>query len=140
MSSKKFVYLLMMVAIVCGVIASDVAHGQSKDLINFEGTVSKSDGTSVAGLVLKAVRIDHGTEGQFFVQEITLGADGAYKFSFVAFPFSTPPAPSIAAGEQFEFSVADGGVVVHSERYIVTATDLAAASPLGDAQYPHCRY
>ena len=39
MSSKKLVYLLMMVAIVCGFIASDVAHGQSKVFINFEGTV-----------------------------------------------------------------------------------------------------
>ena len=58
MSSKKFMYLLMMVAIVCGFIASDVAHGQSKDHINFQGTVTKSDGTSVAGLVVKAVRID----------------------------------------------------------------------------------
>ena len=29
MSSKKFVYLLMMVAIVCGFIGSDAAHGQS---------------------------------------------------------------------------------------------------------------
>ena len=59
MSSKKFVYLLMMVAIVCGFTLAGTAHGQSKDFINFQGTVTKSDGTSTAGLVIKGVRVDH---------------------------------------------------------------------------------
>ena len=130
MSSKKFVYLLMMVVIVCGFIASDAAHGQSKDFIIFEGTITKSDGTSVAGLVLKAVRIEHGTEGDLLVQQITLGADGKYKLTFAAFPFSAPPIPKIAVNEQIEFSVSDGGTIVHSERYTVTAADLGNAVPL----------
>ena len=46
MSSKKFVYLLMMVAIVCGLTLAGTAHGQTKSLISFQGTVTKSDGTS----------------------------------------------------------------------------------------------
>ena len=37
MSSKKFVYLLMTVAIVCGLIAGDIAHGQSVPIATFKG-------------------------------------------------------------------------------------------------------
>ena len=61
---------------------------------------------------------------------MTLGADGAYKVTFIAFPFPPTPSPNIAAGEQIEFTVIDGSDVVHRETYIVTAADLAATSPL----------
>ena len=128
MSSKKFVYLLMMAAIVCGFIASDVAH--AKDFIFFEGTVTKSDGTSVAGLVLRAERIDHGTEGvqsgleDLLVNEVTLGADGTYKFTFSALSFGG--VQQITRGERIEFSVASVG---HRETYEITAADLAPAVP-----------
>lgn len=129
MSSKKLVYLFMTL-LVCGFTLAGTAHGQSKDHINFQGTVTKGDGSSVAGLVLKAVRIDHGTEGDFLVQESTLGADGTYKITFIAFPFPPTPSPNIAAGENIQFTVSDAGTVVHSETYVVKATDLTAASPL----------
>ena len=36
MSSKKFVYLFMMVAIVCGFIAADTAYGQSVPIVAFK--------------------------------------------------------------------------------------------------------
>ena len=131
MSSKKFVYLLMMVAIVCGLLlAGGTAHGQSKDHINFQGTVTKSDGTSVAGLVIKGVRVDHAAESEFLVVEDTVQADGSYKFVFVAFPFPPTPSPNISAGERIEITVTEGGNVVHSEIYIVTAADLSVPAPL----------
>ena len=130
MSSKKFVYLLMMVAIVCGLTLAGTAHGQTKDHINFQGTVTKSDGTSTAGLVIKGVRVDHAAESEFLVVEDTVQADGSYKFSFVAFPFPPTPSPNISAGERIEITVTEGGNVVHSEIYIVTAADLSVPAPL----------
>ena len=131
MSSKKFVYLLMMVAIVCGfVVAGGTAHGQTKSQISFQGTVVKSDGTSVAGLVIKGVRVDHAAGSELLVDEDTVQADGSYKLSFIAFPFPPTPSPDISAGEQIEITVTEGGNVVHSEIYIVTAADLSVPAPL----------
>ena len=52
MSSKKFVYLLMMLAIVCGFIASDAAHGQSTGSLSFKGTVMEADGTPAPGYAI----------------------------------------------------------------------------------------
>ena len=131
MSSKKFVYLFMMVAIVCGfVVAGGTAHGQSKSQISFQGTVVKSDGTSVAGLVIKGVRVDHAAGSELLVDEDTVQADGSYKLSFIAFPFPPTPSPDISAGEQIEITVTEGGNVVHSEIYIVTAADLSVPAPL----------
>ena len=130
MSSKKFVYLLMMVAIVCGfVVAGGTAHGQSKIFINFQGTVVKSDGTSVAGLVIKGVRVDHATGSRLLVVEYTVQADGSYKFTFVAVPLGPTPSPSISAGERIEITVTEDGNVVHSEIYVVTAADLSVPVP-----------
>ena len=53
MSSKKFVYLLMTVAIVCGLIAGDTAYGQSKTPnCAFKGTVMNDDGTPAPGYAI----------------------------------------------------------------------------------------
>ena len=54
MSSKKFVYLLMTVAIVCGLIAGDIAHGQSVPIATFKGTVMNDDGTPAPGYAISA--------------------------------------------------------------------------------------
>ena len=77
MSSKKFVYLLMMVAIVCGFVAGDTAHGQSTTAFVIEGTILKSDGTPADGnLEVKAVG---------FIGSVR--ADGTYNLAFVGNPF-----------------------------------------------------
>ena len=130
MSSKKFVYLLMMVAIVCGLTLAGTAHGQTKDHITFQGTVTKSDGTATAGLVVKGVRIDHGPEREYLVIDDTVQEDGSYKFVFIAFPFPPDPVPNISAGEQIKITVTEGVNVVHSEIYIVKAADLSVPAPL----------
>ena len=130
MSSKKFVYLLMMVAIVCGLTLAGTAHGQTKDHMTFQGTVTKSDGTTTAGLVVKGVRIDHGPEREYLVIDDTVQADGSYKFVFIAFPFPPDPVPNISAGEQIKITVTEGVNVVHSEIYIVKAADLSVPAPL----------
>ena len=53
MSSKKFVYLLMTVAIVCGLIAGGTAHGQSTGSFNIKGTVLNADGASCWRMVIE---------------------------------------------------------------------------------------
>ena len=128
MSSKKFVYLLMMVAIVCGLTLADTAHGQTKSFIIFQGTVTKSDGTSTAGLVIKGVRIDPAAGIELLVDEDTVQADDSYKLQFTGLPFAG--VPDISAGEQIEITVTEDGNVVHSEIYIVTAADLSVPAPL----------
>ena len=134
MSSKKLVYLLMMVAIVCGFIASDVAHGQSTGVYAISGIVMDSDGTPVGGLNIKGERIDRrdilsDDNAVALIFEDIVQADGSYKLTFSEFPFSSPPAPKISAGERIEITVTDPndnnavvGRVVHT-----VGTDLVAA-------------
>ena len=134
MSSKKFVYLLMMVAIVCGFTLADTAHGQSRDVVIFQGTVTKSDGTSTAGLMIEGERIDlSDIKNEETAGFITVGGtvrdDGSYKLVFFSFPFD-PPVPKISAGEQIAITVTEGGTVVFSDIYIVTAADLSVPAPL----------
>ena len=66
MSSKKFVYLLMMVAIVCGLIAGDIAHGQSVPIATFKGTVMNDDGTPAPGYAISAETVPINTGLQDF--------------------------------------------------------------------------
>ncbi len=124
MSSKKLVYLFT-VLIVCGLIAGGTAHGQSSSTFNIEGTVTNSDGTPAAGLVVSGERITlTGAEPE---QAIT-GDDGSYKLLFIGLPIPLPGfAPEITVGEQIAIAVSDGSTVVHTETVTVTAAHIEAA-------------
>ena len=73
MSSKKFVYLLMTVAIVCGFIAV-APPTDSLPLVSFKGTVLNDDGTPAPGYAIS------GETGQYRLipLAITSRADGTY--------------------------------------------------------------
>ncbi len=121
MSSKKFVYLLMMVAIVCSFITSDTAYGQSKTAnLLFKGTVQNADGTlapghSVAGDITGASVLP--------LSPVRSGPDGTYQYSFISL------SNDITAGDVVEFTVTDSaGNVVGGATYTVRAADLPAPS------------
>jgi hypothetical protein len=107
MSSKKFMYLLMMVAIVCGfVVAGDTAHGQSIGIYDVQGIVMESDGTPAAGLIVTGDRL--GVDDTPAESDAT-GTDGSYKLLFQDFPFGEVAGggPKIQAGEQIAMTVTD---------------------------------
>ena len=52
MSSKKFVYLVMTVAIVFGFMTSGAVYGQSTGTLTFKGKVLNADGTPAPGYTI----------------------------------------------------------------------------------------
>ena len=115
MSSKKFVYLLM-VLIVCGSITGGIAHGQSTDSFRIEGTVTNPDGTPAAGLQIQADIVPFTYDHDFtsFVSR----DDGTYGLSFLGFE-----GPSkISAGDRIRITATDAeGNDVARTTYTVTA-------------------
>ena len=115
MSSKKFVYLLM-VLIVCGSITGGIAHGQSTDSFRIEGTVTNPDGTPAAGLQIQADIVPFTYDHDFtsFVSR----DDGTYGLSFLG--FEGPP--KISAGDRIRITATDAeGNDVARTTYTVTA-------------------
>ena len=121
MSSKKFVYLLMTVAIVCGFIASDTAYGQSKSSnLVVKGTVWNADDTpatghTVAGEITGASVLD--------VSPGSTGPDGSYQYAFISL------GNEITAGDIVTLTVSDSAQnVVGIKEYTVKAEDLPPPS------------
>ena len=121
MSSKKFVYLLMTVALVCGFIMGDTAYGQSKSSnLVVKGTVWNADGTpttghTVAGEIAGASVLD--------VSAVSTGPDGGYQYAFISL------SNEITAGDIVTLTVSDSAQnVVGVKKYIVTAEDLPPPS------------
>ena len=121
MSSKKFVYLLVMAAIVCGLIAGDTAYGQDKTAnLLFKGTVQNPDGTPAAG---------HTVAGEIVGASVlpigpsTTGPDGSYQYSFISLR------NEITAGDVVTLTVSDSAQnVVGVASYTVVAADLPPPS------------
>ena len=101
MSSKKFVYLVMTVAIVCGFMLGDTAYGQKGiGALTVKGTVTNVDGTpatnhTIAGEITGASTI--------FDPDGSTGEDGVY---FLVFVSSTKTA-EITAGDIVHLTVTD---------------------------------
>ena len=83
MSSKKFVYLLM-VAIVFGFMTSGAAYGQSTGSLTFKGTVMDADGTPAPGYVITGETVPANTAFNFVGNPSR--ADGSY--DLVVFSFA----------------------------------------------------
>ena len=121
MSSKKFIYLLVMAAIVCGLIAGDTAYGQDKAAnLLFKGTVQNPDGTPAAG---------HTVAGEIVGASVlpigpsTTGPDGSYQYSFISL------GNEITAGDVVTLTVSDSAQnVVGVASYTVVAADLPPPS------------
>ena len=121
MSSKKFVYLLVMAAIVCGLIAGDTAYGQKGiGALTAQGTVTNADGTPAPGYTIKG-----DIDGATISIEVTAesAADGSYKLVLISF------SNEITAGDVVTLTVSDSVQnVVGAASYTVAATDLPPPS------------
>ena len=101
MSSKKFVYLVMTVAIVCGFMLGDTAYGQKGiGALTVKGTVTNVDGTpatnhTIAGEITGASTI--------FDPDGSTGEDGVYFLVFVS------TKNEITAGDIVHLTVTDSG-------------------------------
>ena len=122
MSSKKFVYLLMMAAIVCGLIAGDTAYGQKGiGALTAQGTVTNPDGTPAPGYTIKG-----DIDGATISIEVTAtsAADGSYKLVLISF------SNEITTGDVVTLTVSDSAQnVVGVASYTVTAADFNPLRP-----------
>ena len=117
MSSKQFVYLLMMVAIVCGFIASDTAHGQSTGSITVKGTVMEADGTPVAGYAISGEAVPPNPAFNFVGNPSR--ADGSY--DIVAFSFA---GGTLSVGDGIKITATDPQGSAVSVTRVLTVDDV----------------
>ena len=117
MSSKKFVYLLMMVSIVCGFIVGDTAYGQSTGGLSFKGTVMEADGTPAPGYAISGETVP--ANPAFTFVGVTSRTDGSYNLT--AFSFA---GAKINVGDQVKITATDAEGNDISVIYTVTAEDI----------------
>ena len=117
MSSKKFVYLLMMVSIVCGFIVGDTAYGQSTGSLSFKGTVMEAEGTPAPGYAISGETVP--ANPAFIFVGVTSRTDGSYNLT----AFSTAGA-KINVGDQVKITATDAEGNDISVIYTVTAEDI----------------
>ena len=124
MSSKKFVYLLIAVALACGFIMGDTAHGQSTGSLTFSGSVLDADENPVPGYTISAEFVPARTGFQIIPVS---RADGSYSLAILGFAIGGPT-PKINVGETIKITAtgADGNAV--SATHTVTAEDVATSS------------
>ena len=120
MSSKKFVYLFMMVAIVCGLVAADTAYGQSVPIATFKGKVLNADGTPAGGYAISAETVPSNIAYHDFGGSQS-GPDGSY-----AIGIGSIGGPQLSAGDTIKIT-ATGVEGTTEEVHELTAADIANA-------------
>ena len=123
MSSKKFVYLVMTVAIVCGLIAGDTAHGQSTGALTFKGKVLNADGTPAPGYIIsgEAVPVNNAT----FLANPS-NTDGSYSLAVLSFSIGGPPL-KINVGDRIKITATDADGNDTSVIHTVTVDNVASS-------------
>ena len=124
MSSKKFVYLVMTVAIVCGLIAGDTAHGQSAGSLTFHGNVLDADDNPAPGYTISAEFVPVQTGFQFIPVS---RPDGSYSLGVWGFSIGGPPA-KINVGDRIKITATDADGNATSVTYTVTVEAVATSS------------
>lgn len=119
MSSRKFVYLLMMVAVVCGFMASDAAHGQSTGSLTFKGTVMDTAGTPLPGYNITGETIP--VRSAFNFVSNPSRTDGSY--DLVVFSFA---GAQLNIGDQVKLTATDANGQDHSIIHTITDADVAS--------------
>ena len=128
MSSKKFVYLVMTVAIVCGLIAGSTAHGQSTGVLSIDGNVLDADGNPAPVHKISGEFVPAKTGSQFID---TPRPDGSFSLAFFGLNIGGP-SPKVSVGDVIKITAEDAdenplGSVTHT----VTAEDVATSSIKG---------
>ena len=116
MSSKKFVYLLM-VAIVFGFMTSGAAYGQSTGSLTFKGTVMDADGTPAPGYVITGETVPANTAFNFVGNPSRI--DGSY--DIVAFSFT---GAKLNVGDMVKITATDAQGNDVSVTHTITAGDV----------------
>ena len=119
MSSKKFVYLLMTVALVCGFIAADTTHGQSTGSITFKGTVQEADGTPTPGYTISGETVPANAAFNFVGNPSR--TDGSY--DIVAFSFA---GGQLSVGDMVKITATDAEGNAVSVIHTLTAADVTS--------------
>lgn len=117
MSSKKFVYLLMMVAIVCGFTLADTVHGQSTGSISFKGTVLDADGNPAPGYAITGETVP--ANAAFVFTGVPSRADGTY--DMVAFSFA---GGQLNVGDMVKITATDAQGNAISVTHTLTVADV----------------
>ena len=117
MSSKKFVYLLMMVAIVCGFTLAGTAHGQSTGSITIKGTLTEADGTPAAGYSITGETVPANATFNFVGNPSR--TDGSY--DIVAFSFA---GAKLNVGDMVKITATDAEGNAISVIHTLTVADI----------------
>ncbi len=123
MSSKKFVYLLIAVALVCGFIMGDTAHGQSTGSLAFGGSVLDADDNAVPGYTISAEFVPARTGFQILPVS---RPDGSYNLAILGFTIGGPP-PKINVGDVIKITATHADGSTASVTHTVTAADVASS-------------
>ena len=123
MSSKKFVYLLMTVALVCGFIMGDTAHGQSTGSLTFSGSVLDADDNPVPGYTISAEFVP--ARANFQIIPVSR-PDGSYSLAILGFAIGGPT-PKINVGEVIKITATHADGSTASATHTVTADDVASS-------------
>ena len=116
MSSKKFVYLLM-VAIVFGFMTSGAAYGQSTGSLTFKGTVMDADGTPAPGYAITGETVPANTAFNFVGNPSR--SDGSY--DLVVFSFA---GAKLNVGDMVKITATDAQGNDVSATHRITAGDV----------------
>ena len=124
MSSKKFVYLLMTVALACGFVMGDTAHGQTTGSLTFSGQVLDADGNPAPGYTISAEFVPAKTG--FQVLPVSR-PDGSYSIGIFGFALGGP-SPKINIGDVIRITATDAVGNATSITHTVTADNVATSS------------
>ena len=125
MSSKKFVYLVMTVAIVCGLIAGDTAHGQSTGALTFKGKVLNADGTPAPGYTVSGEIVPVNNAYTFLANPSN--TDGSYSLAVLGISIGGPPL-KINVGDRIKITATDADGNDTGVIHTVTAEDVPSPS------------
>ena len=124
MSSKKFVYLVMTVAIVCGLIVGDTAHGQSTGALTFKGKVLNADGTPAPGYTISGEAVPVNNAYTFLANPSN--TDGSYSLAVLGFSIGGPPL-KINVGDRIKITATDADGNDTSVIHTVTVDNVASS-------------
>ena len=122
MSSKKFVYLLM-VAIVFGFMTSGAVYGQSTGALTFKGKVLNADGTPAPGYTISGETVPVNAAFTFIANPSR--TDGSYSLAVLGFSIGGPPL-KINVGDRIKITATDADGNDTSVIHTVTVDNVAS--------------
>ena len=123
MSSKKFVYLVMTVAIVFGFMTSGAVYGQSTSALTFKGKVLNADGTPAPGYTISGETVPVNNAYTFIANPSN--TDGSYSLAVLGISIGGPPL-KINVGDRIKITATDADGNDTSVIHTVTVDDVTS--------------